>query len=83
MSDPFRVCIWDAFGSYSCRAPASSVSGRAMFPATFLEGFADPGTPQSYKAPVPHVPPQLQRPPQPEPQGAPEGFCGCGGANLP
>ncbi len=74
------VCIWDAFGTYSCGNPGASVSGRAMFPAAVLEGFFSEAP-----APAPGPAPAGQQQPRPPPKApAPpsqEGFCGCS-ANL-
>ena len=80
-----KVCVWDAFGTYSCG------SGGGMFPAA--EGFT--GGPASVDAtlgstvgaPVPvSVPAQAQaqaHPQRPSGKTGHEGFCGCSGGVLP
>lgn len=79
------ICIWDAFGTYSCGNPGASVSGRAMFPAAVLEGFSDasgPSFPEQEQKRM-EMPQQEQKQkrmempqPKPQPKGS-EGFCGC------
>ena len=85
-----KVCVWDAFGTYSCGSGIANT-----FPAA--EGFT--GGPASVDAtlgstvgaPVPvSVPAQAQaqaqaqaHPQRPSGKTGHEGFCGCSGGVLP
>jgi hypothetical protein len=84
MSGPENVCVWDAFGDYTCRKPSKDINAFTTG-GTSIEFFAD-GSVGNAALAKPKPKPSAPAPPAPlAPPAAPigvgavgaEGFCGC------